>query len=103
MDHNRDTNETMVSSNYNNGNGMYQNSQSTHLEEPVSVKEWVVTYLILMIPLVNIVMLFVWGFGDSAKMSKANAMKAYLILSGIIIGLYVLVFIIFGMAIFSML
>jgi hypothetical protein len=51
--------------------------------EPVSVGEWIVTYLITAIPLVGIVMLFVWAFGDSVKPSKANWAKASLIMAGI--------------------
>lgn len=49
-------------------------------EEPISVKEWVITLLILAIPIVNLVMLFVWGFGDGTKKSKSNFAKATLIM-----------------------
>ena len=47
--------------------------------EPVSMKEWIITMLILMIPLVNLVMPFVWAFGGSANPSKANFFKAQII------------------------
>jgi len=47
-------------------------------EEVVSYKEWLLTLLILMIPLVNIVMMFVWAFGDGSKKSKSNYFKAAL-------------------------
>lgn len=70
------------------------------LEEPVSVKEWLITFLILIIPIVNIVMLFVWAFGDGKK-SKQNYFKAYLIWIGIIIVLYILLLILFGSILFS--
>jgi len=33
-------------------------------EQPLTTGEWLLTHLVLMIPLVNFVMLFVWGFGD---------------------------------------
>ncbi|HAS72701.1 MAG TPA: hypothetical protein DCS67_00985 [Clostridiales bacterium UBA8960] len=46
----------------------------------VTVKEWIITMLILMIPLVNIVMVFVWAFGGGANASKANYFKAMLII-----------------------
>lgn len=70
------------------------------LEEPVSVKEWLITFLILIIPIVNIVMLFVWAFGDGKK-SKQNYFKAYLIWLAIIIVLYILILIIFGSILYS--
>ena len=41
--------------------------------------DWFLTFLILCIPFVNIVMIFVYAFGDTNKKSKANYFKAYLI------------------------
>jgi len=49
------------------------------LEEPVSFGEWMVTMLLMCIPCVNIIMLFVWGFGSGTKKSKSNYCKAMLI------------------------
>ncbi len=46
---------------------------------PVSTGDWVITLLILAIPLVNIIMALVWAFGDGYKTSKSNFAKAYLI------------------------
>ena len=46
----------------------------------VSIKEWLLTNLILMIPLVNIVMTLVWAFGSNTNPNKANYFKAALIL-----------------------
>ena len=48
-------------------------------EEPISVSEWLITMLVLAIPCVNLIMLFVWGFGGAEKRSKSNYCKAYLI------------------------
>ena len=45
----------------------------------VSVGNWVVTLLITAIPIVNIILLFVWAFSDSTPVSKANWAKATLI------------------------
>lgn len=48
----------------------------------ITVKEWLITLLIMCIPLVNIIMMFVWAFnGDND--SKSNYFKAALILTGI--------------------
>lgn len=45
----------------------------------LSVKDWMITILLLVIPVVNIIMLFVWAFGGGANPSKANYAKASLI------------------------
>ena len=47
--------------------------------EPVSTGDWFLTMLIMVIPLVNLIMLFVWAFGGGAKASKSNWAKASLI------------------------
>lgn len=48
--------------------------------QPVKTTEWLVTLLILMIPLINVVMMFVWAFGGGANPSKANFFKAQIIM-----------------------
>jgi hypothetical protein len=63
----------------------------------ISLKEWMITMLLMAIPVVNIIMLFVWGFGGGANPSKANYAKAALIWMAIGIVLYVIFFVfIFG-------
>jgi hypothetical protein len=65
--------------------------------QPISLGEWMVTILLCAIPIVNIVMLFIWGFSSDTQPSKANWAKASLIWLGIFIVFYILVFmIIFG-------
>ena len=49
------------------------------LEEPVTFADWMVTMLITFIPVVNIIMMFVWAFGSTTKKSKANYFKATLV------------------------
>ena len=39
---------------------------------PISVGEWIITTIILAIPIVGIIMLFVWGFRSNTQPSKAN-------------------------------
>ncbi len=60
--------------------------------EPVRFGDWMLTMLICVIPLVNIIMLFVWAFGSSTNPSKANWAKASLLWAVIGIVLWVLVF-----------
>ncbi len=47
--------------------------------KPVTVGNWLLTSLLLCIPLVNIILLFVWAFGSNTPISKANWAKAALL------------------------
>jgi hypothetical protein len=58
------------------------------MEKPISIGEWLVTYLISIVPIVNIVMLFVWGFGSKTPQTKANWAKASLVFLGIVFAIY---------------
>ena len=64
----------------------YQNNGQMELEEPVKISEWVLAMVLMMIPGVNIVMMFVWAFSSTEKKSKSNFFKAYLIFFGISMG-----------------
>jgi len=59
-------------------------------DQTVTVGEWFVTWLIMLIPIANIVMMFVWAFGSGTKPSKANFFKFALILLAISIVLGIL-------------
>lgn len=69
--------------------------QNMQNDEIVSVKEWLGSLALLMIPIVNIVLMFVWAFSTDVKKSKSNFFKANLIFSAIIIGIYIVVLILF--------
>lgn len=64
-------------------------------EEPVTVKEWLITMLLLCIPIANIILMFYWAFGGEAKKSKSNYFKASLIMAAIVIVVYIVLFILF--------
>ena len=68
-----------------NSNPINESPQYT----PMSIGDWIITSIILAIPIVGFVMLFVWGFGSNTQPSKANWAKASLIMIGIsiVIGL----------------
>lgn len=72
------------------------------LEEPMSLGDWMLTLLIMMVPCVNIVMMFVWAFGSGTKRSKANYFKASLIYFGIGLLLYIVLVLVIGVAAISM-
>jgi hypothetical protein len=59
-------------------------------EKPLTTGEWIITHLILFIPVVNIIMHFVWAFGDG-NISRRNFCRARLLLFAIILGLVMLV------------
>ncbi|MBD2870943.1 hypothetical protein IDH41_20365 [Paenibacillus sp. IB182493] len=59
------------------------------------------TMLIMIIPIVNIIMMFVWAFGDGNP-SKQNYFKASLLWAAIILGLYAIIAIIVFAAAASM-
>ncbi|TXK74397.1 hypothetical protein FU659_29630 [Paenibacillus sp. N3.4] len=54
-----------------------------------------ITILLLAIPIVNIIMLFVWAFGGETNPSKANYAKASLIWAAIGIVIYLIIVVLF--------
>ncbi|QGQ99910.1 hypothetical protein EHS13_00800 [Paenibacillus psychroresistens] len=60
----------------------------------MSVKSWVGTTLLLMIPLVNIILLFVWAFGEGVNLNKQNYAKASLIIIGCVAAIYIVLFVV---------
>ena len=60
----------------------------------MSVGDWVLTIFLTSIPLIGIILLFVWAFGDNQKEDRANWSKATLIwfAIGIVFGFIFLVF-----------
>lgn len=81
------------------GQNSYQQSQPQgyqgypydgNLEEPMSVKDWLIVDLLMMIPCVNIILVFVWAFSSTEKKSKSNYFKANLIFAGCILAFYLL-------------
>lgn len=65
--------------------------QQQQVAPVITVKDWMLTTLLLIIPVVNIIMLFVWAFGGGANPSKANYAKASLLWAAIGIVLYILI------------
>lgn len=61
--------------------------------EPMTIKDWIFTFLLMMIPIANIVLLFVWAFGTDVNKSKKTYCQASLIMALIGICLYILFFV----------
>ena len=60
-------------------------------ELPMTMGQWLLTLLVLAIPVVNIVLLIVWATGHDVNRSKKTYCQATLIVSAIILVLYFLV------------
>lgn len=61
------------------------NAQSTNgpqLEPVLTLGDWIITLIVLAIPCVNIVMLFVWGFGQG-NTNRRNYCRAALIFAAV--------------------
>lgn len=84
---------------------MYGENQDNYVQNnnnnDVTVGEWIIATIVMMIPLVNIVMMFVWAFGSNTKPSKANYFKAALIMTAISLALTFAIALVFGAAIFG--
>ncbi len=48
-------------------------------DKVISTSDWVLTKLILLVPIVNIIMLFVWAFNSKTNLNKSNWAKASII------------------------
>ena len=60
--------------------------------QPMSIGDWLITFIITAIPLVGFIMLFVWAFGDGTHPSKKTWAQAYLILMVVVIILMIIFF-----------
>ncbi|MEO8231903.1 MAG: hypothetical protein ABI638_06450 [Ignavibacteriota bacterium] len=60
--------------------------------KPMSIGDWLITFLIQAIPLVGFIMLFVWAFGDGTHPSKKTWAQASLIFALIMIVLAIIFF-----------
>jgi len=69
---------------------------------PLSAKEWALTIFLTSIPLVGLILLFVWAFGDDANIHKKNWAKGSLLimLIGIIL-VFGFMFLFGGLALIS--
>ncbi len=60
--------------------------------QPMSIGDWIITFIITYLPLVGFIMLFVWAFGDGSHPSKKTWAQAYLIMMAIVIVLMIIFF-----------
>ena len=84
-----------------NPQGYGQNySQQPQMDtNPMTMGEWLLTILALFIPCAGIIFYFVWAFGKKGNVNRRNYCRAMLIVYGVILVIYILFFLIFGLAI----
>jgi ABC-type Na+ efflux pump permease subunit len=68
------------------------NTGFTSNYKPMTIGDWLITFLIQAIPLVGFIMLFVWAFGDGTHPSKKSWAQASLIFALIMIVLAIIIF-----------
>ena len=61
----------------------------------ISTHEWIIVHLIMLVPVINVIMLFVWAFNDKTNLNKSNWAKASLVVWLIGFIIYFLIFLIF--------
>jgi len=74
----------------NNNNNQVQSMNLNN--QPMLLKDWLITYLLLLIPIVNIVLMFFWAFGNDVNQSKKTFFQAQLIMLAVGLILYFLFF-----------
>ncbi len=68
----------------------FKQMESVNRDSVMSTKDWLITLLILVVPIVNLIMILVWAFSDDTNKNKQNLMKAYLIIFGVFFGVFAL-------------
>lgn len=57
---------------------------------PLSIGKYLLMFIVLMVPLLNLIMLFIWAFGSTNNINKKNFARAGLIMVLIFIAFYIL-------------
>ncbi|AQQ55135.1 hypothetical protein B0X71_14295 [Planococcus lenghuensis] len=67
-------------------------------EEVVLLRDWVVALILMAIPVVGFIMILVWSFSAGTNVNLRNFARASLIVVSIVLFLYVILFVLIGMA-----
>jgi len=72
-----------------NYNKSWESPGSKNNDDVMTVGEWITVLIVFAIPIINIVMYFIWGFGGNANKNLQNFCRATLIIAavGIVFGL----------------
>ena len=80
--------------------GNYYQNQHDPNKDVMGMGEWLLTLIVLAIPCVNIIMYFVWAFGNGNE-NRKNFCRAGLIMMAVGIVLTILLYSIIGISIVS--
>ena len=99
---NNNFNENQYNTSYSNGQMPYNNQVQggKEVDAVVSTGEWMLTLLVMSIPCVNLIMLFVWAFGNGNKNTR-NFSRAYLLWMVIMTAIVIIFYVIIGAAILA--
>jgi len=61
-------------------------------QDTLTVGDWMIILLLILIPVINIIMLFVWALSSDTNETKSNFAKAVLMWFVVIIILWILLF-----------
>lgn len=93
-------NNQYQSYNYNSNNGQDYNMQED--TSVMSMGDWLITLLAMLIPCAGIILYLVWAFGKNGNANRRNYCRAYLIYWAITTVLTIIAVVLFSGAIFSM-
>lgn len=80
----------------------YSQNRNEQLDNaPMDLKDWILTLIVLLIPCVGIVMYFVWAFGNNGNINRRNFCRAQLIIFAALLGIYLVLFVLFGAVAFT--
>ena len=80
----------------------YSQNRNEQLDNaPMDLKDWILTLIVLLIPCVGIVMYFVWAFESNGNINRRNFCRAQLIIFAVLLGIYLVLFMLFGVVAFS--
>ena len=80
--------------------GNYYQNQHDPNKDVMGMGEWLITLIVLAIPCVNIIMYFVWAFGNGNE-NRKNFCRAGLIMMAVDIVLTILLYSVIGISIVS--
>ena len=69
---------------------------NNEVEKHLSVSDWLIIFVLQIIPIVNIICLFKWALSKSTPASKKTWAKAYLIVTLISVVIYIIYIAIFA-------
>lgn len=67
----------------------FQNNNTDYLKQPMTIGQYIITFIVMGIPLIGVIMMFVWAFGSNVNINKKNYCRAILIMGLIGIVLWI--------------